>query len=264
MFTKGGLSTISSCARRGHCFLPRFERLSVDNYMYNYIENLPRHHSRYNNKLIAARTNLLSADTALLTAAQRGDRFALLSDMLVRIQYLSLSKISFFCVEEMKLLRQMLNKSYANLLFTWAMGGTFCNQWWNDDERMSTRVTRQDNKKGRNGNIDWFLVRQREDRLLLFFFFSSMLVTHHGQWHVRDAVIGNSRRGFDLSSTANRVDVSNKRHFIWGLLKTDRRQRCYQNFILSRCVCECVYMCGCPTSAENIKQLQSFKIIPRY
>jgi len=67
-------------------------------------------------------------------------------------------------------------------------------------------------------------------------------VTHHGQWHVRDAVIGNSRGGFDLSSTANRVaDVSNNRHFTWRLLKTDRRQRCYQNFISSRCVWVCVY-----------------------
>lgn len=103
-----------------------------------------------------------------------------------------------------KLLRQMLNKSYANLLFRWAMGGTFCNEWWNDDERTSTGVTRQDNGKGRNGNIDWFLVRQREDRLL--FFFCSMLRDtsrtmtcsrrryRKFAWRFRSLVNGQSRR----------------------------------------------------------------------
>lgn len=84
-----------------------------------------------------------------------------------------------------KLLRQILNKIYANLLFKSAMGGTFCNEWWNDDERTNTGVTRQDNGKGRNRNIDWFLVRQREDRLLLFFSSSTLRDTSRTMTRLR-------------------------------------------------------------------------------
>lgn len=119
-------------------------------------------------------------DAALLNQRTKGDRFVLLSDELVTIQYLLPPKFHF-SAEEIVFIQiicilnavTQLSSPTCTILVIFTketnkvscrpMGGTFDRGW--NGERTS-RVTRQDRKEG---IISMLLVRQRENRLLVFY-----------------------------------------------------------------------------------------------